>query len=175
MKAKHSCSSQPFLHCNTSQKGLGLFIKCLANKGPVNWQAIAFTASYHNLWESFRPKLILHTSIPMRCHTHSYLKPPTRSATAISHKTFVFTRHFWNHVQPFHPLLASRFFVCLFAYFNQVLCFLQSYCSVFPPRSFFAFAWSGLQQRCLQASLQPNANKKSPLIRDCLLTSLLYC
>lgn len=110
MKAKHSYSSQPFLHSNTSQKGLGLFIKCLANKSPVNWQTIAFTASYHNLWESFRPKSILHTSVPTRCHTHSHLKPLTRSATALSHKTFVFTRHFWNHVQPFHPLLASRFF-----------------------------------------------------------------
>lgn len=163
MKAKHSCSSQPFLHCNTSQKGLGLFIKCLANKGPVNWQAIAFTASYHNLWESFRPKLILHTSIPVRCHTHSYLKPPTRSATAISHKTFVFTRHFWNHVQPFHPLLASRFFVCLFAYFNQVLCFLQSYCSVFPPRSFLPLHGVGYSRDVCRLHCSPMPIKKVPL------------
>lgn len=116
-KASTPTLPQPFLRSNTSQKGLGLFIKWLANKGPINWQAIAFTASYHNLWESFRPKSILHTSVPTRCHTHSHLKPLTRSATAVSYKTFVFARHFWNHAQPFHPLLARRtffgWFVCL--------------------------------------------------------------
>lgn len=177
MKAKHSYSSQPFLHCNTRQKGLGLFIKCLANKGPVNWQAIAFTASYHNLWESFRPKSISHTSVPTRCHTHSHLKPLT-SATAVSHKNLCLHQALLETTcNPFIPCwpAGSFLFVCLLTLTRFfVFCDLTALFSL-QDSSLPLQGVSYSRDICSRLHCSPMPIENSPLIRGCLLTALLYC